>query len=68
MRSWADNEQERLSELYGERFDVWYVPRYPVGYTWHARVKGTQVAMIDADSPDELERVIMAACDARCEN
>jgi hypothetical protein len=60
MQTWADGEQARLRQVH-EGFDIWFVPKYPVGYTWHARPKGTPVATINSNSPDELSAAISAA-------
>jgi hypothetical protein len=62
MRSWADDEQDRLNEIHGDYWQCWYVARTPrLGYTWHARPKGTPAATLQADSPGELEQAIKAA-------
>jgi hypothetical protein len=60
MQTWADVEQDRLSQLHGG-WQVWYVTRYPKGYTWHARPKGAPAATIQADTPEELSAAISEA-------
>jgi hypothetical protein len=68
MQTWADAQRERLREIH-QTFDVWYVSRFPAkGYTWHARPKGTGVATISADSPDDLDAALRAAETARRQN
>lgn len=58
MQSWADREHERLNQIHGDGWDVWYVPTFPVGCTWHAKPKGTPIATIHADSTGDLEEQI----------
>lgn len=59
MQSWNDQQAEKLREHF-PAWDTWYVPRYAASATWHARPKGHAVALVDADSPDELARKILA--------
>jgi hypothetical protein len=58
MQMWADGELERLKQIYGESWDIWYVARYPVGYTWNAKPKGAQIATIHANTVEDLEAQI----------
>jgi hypothetical protein len=61
IRTWADDEQERLSQLHQD-WDMWFVSRFPhKGVTWHARPRGAPVATVEADTPDELDAAIDAA-------
>ncbi len=53
MLSWADQTLATLRPNYPE-WDMWYVPSYPKGQTWHARPKGAPVATIHAESPEVL--------------
>jgi hypothetical protein len=61
MQTWADDEHERLNRIYGDQWNCWYVPKFPVGYTWHARPKGHPVSTIHADTPEELSAAISEA-------
>jgi hypothetical protein len=61
MQSWEDGQAEKLREHF-PGWDVWWVRIiYPKpSSTWHARPKGHPVALVDAESPDELARAILA--------
>ena len=39
-------------------WDIWLLPRYPVGETWCARPKGSPIATINTDSPEHLIEMI----------
>jgi hypothetical protein len=57
MQTWADTQKDSLIQRY-PGWESWYVPRYPVGYTWHARPWGAPAATIYAESPEDLEQQI----------
>lgn len=59
MRSWNDQQAEILRDHFPS-WDCWYVVRLYSPDTWHARPKGHPVALVDASSPDELARAILA--------
>jgi len=61
VQSWEDIQAGKLREHF-PNWDCWYVRGvYPRPYsTWHARPKGQPVALVDASSPDELARAILA--------
>ena len=44
---------QTLRPIYPE-WDIWYVPRLPVGETWHAKPKSVPLAVVHADTPEEL--------------
>lgn len=54
IMSWSSKQAERLRRLFQD-WDIWYVPRYLGPDTWCAKPKGSPVATINSDSPDELE-------------
>ena len=61
MITWADQQVAKLRERFAARWDVWYVPLYPIGQSWHARPVGAPVSTISADSPEGLAERIEAA-------
>jgi hypothetical protein len=65
MQTWAD---EQLAILRGRnpQWDIWYVAKFPIGYTWCARRKGEQVSSIQVDSPDAMTAAILVAGTPRC--
>jgi hypothetical protein len=60
IETWADQQKAALQGRFPQ-WDVWYVQKFPVGYTWHARPKGAPVATINAESVEELDAAIEAA-------
>lgn len=57
MRSWADDKQDELAEMFPTH-DVWYVLGYGGQTTWCSRPKGHPIATINAGSADELQAEI----------
>ena len=57
MQTWADEQLAMLRANYPV-WDIWLVPRYPVGETWCARPKGSPIATINTDSPEHLIEMI----------
>jgi hypothetical protein len=53
VTSWTDQQLAMLRPLYPE-WDLWAVRCWPKHTVWCARPKGTPVATINADSPEEL--------------
>jgi hypothetical protein len=59
MQSWEDRQADILKDHF-PGWDVWCVTMLYGPNTWHARPKGHPVALVDASSPDELARAILA--------
>jgi hypothetical protein len=59
MNDWADEQLAMLRPRYPD-WDIWHVRYvYPKPrLSWHARPKGSPVATINADSPEELVAAI----------
>ena len=57
MTSWAERTLATLRPNY-PGWNIWLVYVVPSGQTWHARPKGTPVATIHAESPEELVAAI----------
>jgi hypothetical protein len=55
VQSYEDSQKAKLSQRYPQ-YDVWYVRSiHPRPYTtWHARLKGTPVATVNASTAEEL--------------
>ena len=58
MTTWDDEQAEMLNRRYEGRWHVWFVRTLYAGTTWHARPAGTEVATVNADSPEELVSAI----------
>ncbi len=60
MRDWAEQTLDQLRPMYEGLFELWTVRNlYPKpSYTWCARRVGTDTACINADSPEELVRLL----------
>jgi hypothetical protein len=62
MQLWVDQQLERLQSIHGDYWEIWTVSKSPaaLGYTWCARPKGTPIATLHADHPDDLDALIKA--------
>ena len=58
MTTWDDEQAEMLNRTYEGRWYVWFVRTVYTGTTWHARPAGTEVATVNADSPEALVAAI----------
>jgi hypothetical protein len=54
---WADNRLAELRPRY-PKWDIRYVPLYPTGTAWCAKLVGAPTATINADSPEALAAAI----------
>jgi hypothetical protein len=61
VQSWEDKRAAMLRDQF-PGWDIWWIRSvYPKpDSTWHARPKGHPAALVDAASPDELARGILA--------
>jgi hypothetical protein len=57
MQTWEAEQRGKLSEQYGEQWQIWTV-QYPRGYVWCARRHDNHKIVLNADSPDELAEMI----------
>lgn len=61
MGNFAQDALSIIEDAYGGQWDCWWVPSSPSGYTWHARPKGTDIATLNANSPEELVDLLAEA-------
>ena len=53
LETWAERTLATLRPNY-PGWDIWVVYAVPRGQTWYARPKGTPIATIHAETPEEL--------------
>jgi len=58
MTTWDDEQAAMLNRTYEGRWHVWFVRTVYAGTTWHARPAGSEVATVNAGSPEELVAAI----------